>query len=401
MRPFKALCEFEESEKQNRLQSISSLPVQKLTVGVTMKINVTLASLSVTLLAAGLMSGCGGSSDDNSPPPPPGSPPAVSVYAGQINTAGSAGGSLNSAQFDEPLGLVADKSGNLYVADASADTVSKISNGSVSILAGTAYQQGSSDGAGSAARFEAPQELAIDPSGNLYLTDGLPNSAASIVRKITSSGQVSTIINPATRQALQTNGSTAIAADAQANVYIFTTNPTTGAVQLTQITPTGAVNPVTLTSTSASPVVLTNPQALAFDKSNNLYITDNNINSEAGALYRVSLNGTTGQTTLVAGSVVNAGSNDGAGAQATFNGLDDMAIDSSGNVYASDDLNNTIREITPGGVVTTFAGVAGQSGLNLGQLPQALPSLDGLVIVGTTLYMAAPDYSVILQLGPL
>lgn len=366
-----------------------------------MKINVTLASLSVTLLAAGLMSGCGGSSDDNSPPPPPGSPPAVSVYAGQINTAGSAGGSLNSAQFDEPLGLVADKSGNLYVADASADTVSKISNGSVSILAGTAYQQGSSDGAGSAARFEAPQELAIDPSGNLYLTDGLPNSAASIVRKITSSGQVSTIINPATRQALQTNGSTAIAADAQANVYIFTTNPTTGAVQLTQITPTGAVNPVTLTSTSASPVVLTNPQALAFDKSNNLYITDNNINSEAGALYRVSLNGTTGQTTLVAGSVVNAGSNDGAGAQATFNGLDDMAIDSSGNVYASDDLNNTIREITPGGVVTTFAGVAGQSGLNLGQLPQALPSLDGLVIVGTTLYMAAPDYSVILQLGPL
>ncbi|MDR5760883.1 hypothetical protein [Caballeronia sp. LZ035] len=370
-----------------------------------MKISVSLAGLSVTLLTAGLITGCGDSDSNSGLSSPPGAPsgsaPSVSVFAGQLNTAGSAGGSLSNAQFDEPMGLAADKSGNIYVADESAETISKISNGSISIFAGTAYQQGSSDGAGSAARFEAPQELAIDPSGNLYLTDGVPNSDAATVRKITPSGQVSTIIDPATGQALQTNGSVAIAADAQSNVYIFMTNRSTGAVQLTQVTPAGAVNPVTLTSTSAAPVLLINPQALAVDASNNLYISDDDINGAAGALYKVSLNGSAGQATLLAGSVVSSGASDGTGALATFNGLDDLAIDSSGNIYAEDFFNQTIREITPAGVVTTFAGIAGQSALNLGQLPQPLPSLDGLAIIGSTLYMSAPDNSVVLQIAPL
>lgn len=362
-----------------------------------MKINVSIVCLAITLLTTGLMTGCGDSDDDSSS----GSAPSVSIFAGQINTPGSAGGSVNGAQFDAPMGLAADQSGNIYVADENAETISKISNGSVSILAGTPYQQGSSDGAGSAARFESPQELAIDPSGNLYMTDDVPNSDAEIVRKITPAGQVSTIINPATGQALQTNGSTAIAADAQSNVYIFTTNETTGAVQLTQITPAGAVNPVALTSISAAPVLLINPQALAVDASNNLYISDNDINAEAGALYKVSLNGSAGQATLLAGSVVSSGSSDGTGSLATFNGLDDLAIDSGGNVYAEDYYNGTIREITPGGVVTTFAGVAGQPGLFLGQLPLPLPLLDGLAIVGSTLYMSATINSVVLQIAPL
>ncbi|MDR5782618.1 DUF839 domain-containing protein [Caballeronia sp. LZ065] len=396
MRPFKALSHL-QNQRQHRLQSKRLSRNLKSTVGVPMKINVSIVCLAITLLTTGLMTGCGDSDDDSSS----GSAPSVSIFAGQINTPGSAGGSVNGAQFDAPMGLAADQSGNIYVADENAETISKISNGSVSILAGTPYQQGSSDGAGSAARFESPQELAIDPSGNLYMTDDVPNSDAEIVRKITPAGQVSTIINPATGQALQTNGSTAIAADAQSNVYIFTTNETTGAVQLTQITPAGAVNPVALTSISAAPVLLINPQALAVDASNNLYISDNDINAEAGALYKVSLNGSAGQATLLAGSVVSSGSSDGTGSLATFNGLDDLAIDSGGNVYAEDYYNGTIREITPGGVVTTFAGVAGQPGLFLGQLPLPLPLLDGLAIVGSTLYMSATINSVVLQIAPL
>ena len=69
-----------------------------------------------------------------------------------------------------------------------------------------------------------------------------------------------------------------------------------------------------------------------------------------------------GDVTTIAGMAGQSGSDDGTGSAARFNGLYGVACDAAGNVYATDYLNNTVRKITPAGEVTTLAGTAGQSG---------------------------------------
>jgi hypothetical protein len=54
-----------------------------------------------------------------------------------------------------------------------------------------------------------------------------------------------------------------------------------------------------------------------------------------------------------------SGSADGSGAAASFNRPQGLATDGKGNVYVADTLNYTLRKITPAGLVTTVAGVAG------------------------------------------
>src|SRR5207253_1773206 len=69
-----------------------------------------------------------------------------------------------------------------------------------------------------------------------------------------------------------------------------------------------------------------------------------------------------GVATTLAGSPGKSGSADGTGSAARFYGPFGVAVDSAGNVYVADKYNDTIRQVTPGGVVTTLAGLAGNDG---------------------------------------
>src|SRR5206468_888162 len=73
-----------------------------------------------------------------------------------------------------------------------------------------------------------------------------------------------------------------------------------------------------------------------------------------------------GVVTTMAGLAGSYGGVDAAGSDARFHAPAGIAVDSSGNVYVGDSGNSTIRKVTPAGLVTTLAGLAGSSGTNDG-----------------------------------
>lgn len=92
---------------------------------------------------------------------------------------------------------------------------------------------------------------------------------------------------------------------------------------------------------------------------------------------------TTGTLSLLAGNPGGPGSADGTGTEASFSFPGGIAVDASGTVYVADTYNNTIRKITPNGsgsLVSTLVGVAGVSGVALGDLPGSLSAPLGVAM---------------------
>jgi sugar lactone lactonase YvrE len=94
---------------------------------------------------------------------------------------------------------------------------------------------------------------------------------------------------------------------------------------------------------------------VAVDSAGNVYVAD----SSNFTIRKVT---PAGVVTTLAGLAGSYGSADGTGSAARFSAASGVAVDSMGNVYVADTGNNTIRKVTPAGVVTTLAGLAGSSG---------------------------------------
>ena len=149
----------------------------------------------------------------------------VSTLAGSAGDTGSADGTGSAARFNQPRGVAVDAVGNVYVADWVNHTIRKITfDGEVTTLAGTAGSSGSTDGTGSAARFNRPLGLAVDAAGNVYVTDGSNHT----IRKITSGGVVTTLGGTAGStgstdgigSAAQFDSPAGVAVDAAGNLYV-------------------------------------------------------------------------------------------------------------------------------------------------------------------------------------
>jgi len=166
-----------------------------------------------------------------------GTPPNYSVFAGS-GVSGYADGQGTAAQFVAPQGMAADAAGNLYVNDA--HRVRKIStSGLVTTLAGSGAD-GNTDGQGTAATFGNLYGIAVDNAGNVYVSD---NKYLNI-RKITPTGMVTTLAGSGTAGFTDGAGKAAqfyfpkgIAVDALGDVFVSDSNfntagPYTSAIRM-------------------------------------------------------------------------------------------------------------------------------------------------------------------------
>ena len=235
----------------------------------------------------------------------------VTTFAGN-GTAGYLDGTSTGAEFNTPMGLAVDASGNIYISDTFNNRIRKIAtDGTVTTIAGNGTA-GYVDGAAADAEFYAPQGLAIDPSGNIFVADYGNN----VIREITPAGVVSTYAG---------NGNAGFVDGAASKVATFN-----------------------------------GPAGVAFDPKGNLFVADRNNNmirkiSPAGgvSLYAGVLK--PGYTNLTVDSVI--------GSWGAFTQPNGITADAAGNVYVADLGNNAIRQITPARVITTIAGGPAQTAL--------------------------------------
>ena len=154
------------------------------------------------------------------------------------------------------------------------------------------------------------------------------------------------------------SGPADVAVDSLGNAYVADTFNDT----VRKVTPAGVVTTIAGSAGSAGSADGTgaaarfnHPSGVAVDSSGNVYVadTDNDTVREITPA---------GAVTTLAGQAGLSGRADGTGAAARFNGPSGLAVDTGGNLYVADTLNHTVRKVAAGGVVSTFAGAAGVSG---------------------------------------
>jgi sugar lactone lactonase YvrE len=246
------------------------------------------------------------------------------------------------ASFKSPLGIVVDTTGNVFVADEEDHRIRKITSGGVvSTLAGSgsaAY----ADGTGTAASFHYPAGIALDISGNLYVAD----SANNRIRKITPGGVVSTLAGSGNAAYADGTGTAAsfsfpdgVAMDLSGNVYVTDSNndrirKITPEGEVTTFAGSGAETILDGTGTSAS---FFSPSGITVDGVGNFYVADKNNN-------RIRKITSGGVVTTLAGSGIKSYA-DGIGTAAAFYWPIGITVDFNKNIYVGDYMNNRVRKI--------------------------------------------------------
>jgi streptogramin lyase len=312
----------------------------------------------------------------------------VTTLAGLAGTAGTNDGTNSAALFNNPWGVAVDTNGNVYVADWGNHTIREVTpegtNWVVTTLAGLAGYPGTNDGTGTNARFRYPNYVAVDTNGNVYVAD----TGNQTIRQMTPEGTnwvVTTLAGLAgvtgstdgTNSAARFDGPTGVAVDPNGNLYVAdyysyiirkVTPEGTNWVVTTLAGVAGAAGSVDGTNRAAR---FNDPEGLGLDSAGNLYVGDTGNNT----IRILRPEGTNWVVTTLAGVPGTAGSTDGTGKNALFNYPGGEAVDSAGNLYVGDTFNNTIRKGIPASAVP--APILGSPSLSAGQLSFAITGYPG------------------------
>jgi sugar lactone lactonase YvrE len=219
------------------------------------------------------------------------------------------GGAATAAEFNRPQWLAADASGNLYVSDVGNHRVRKIdAQGMITTVAGSGPAGigatggfGGDGGPATAARMSRPLGLAVDASGNLFISD-LDNKR---VRKVDPNGIITTVAG-------------------------------------------GGTAPVT-DGAAATAVALSNTGGVAVDSAGNLFLAERGLN-------RILKVTPAGMLTVVAGAGKAGYAGDGGPATQAEISVQAVAVDRAGAIYFSDPNSHRIRKVSPEGMLTTVVG---------------------------------------------
>ena len=291
----------------------------------------------------------------------------ITTIAGN-GTAGFSGdnGLATSAQISAPNGVAADSSGNLYISDHANNRIRRVSSGVIITVAGNGtYGYSGDNGPATSAQLAQPYGVAVDSTGNIYIVDGLYDR----IRKV-SNGVITVVAGSGTAgfsgdngpaTSAQLSAPNGVAVDAAGNLYIADDENNRirkvshGVITTVAGNGTGGFSGDNGPAASAQ---LNEPKGVAVDSGGNLYIAD----SINGRLRKIS-NGLI--TTLAGDGTAGFSGDNGPAASAQLTGPYGVAVDSGGNLYIADSVNNRIRKIS-NGVITTVAGngTSGFSGDN-------------------------------------
>ena len=279
------------------------------------------------------------------------------------------GGPATAAELDQPSSVCIDISGNVYISDAGNNVIREVNTlGIISTIAGDGYDAGQpfggyygDGGPATAAEFFNPIAVAVDPSGNLYIAD----EENYVVRKVNSSGKISTIAGnhnlgyggdggPAT--AAQLYDPNCLAIDASGNLYISDG----GNNVIREVNTSGIISTIAGNHSygagysgdggQATAAELYGPNGITFDATGNLYFADweNNV---------VRIVNTSGIINTIVGNHQAGYSGDsGPATAAELRRPYGVAVDASGNLLVGDQYNMVVRKVNTSGIISTFAG---------------------------------------------
>ncbi|MEK7432285.1 MAG: NHL repeat-containing protein [Cyanobacteriota bacterium] len=212
-----------------------------------------------------------------------------------------------------------------------------------------------------------PTGIAIDSSRNLYIAD----TANHRIRKIDIDGSITTIAGTGTgtfsgdgglATSATINNPNGLAVDKLGNIYIADTSNNrirkidASSGNITTIAGTGTPS-FSGDSGLATSATINNPNALTLDSLGNIYIADT-INNR---IRKIDVS--SGNITTIAGIGTGAFSGDsGQAGSAEINNPKGLALDASDNIYIADTSNSRIRRIDfSTGIITTVAGTGSAS----------------------------------------